>query len=636
MNSNPLSFEIHEGINEEIIKEQERALGTKLDYDGSKLTLKQRQAIFLRSFAFHLKDNGLRSPRYYEDKSQCLSISETAWPGAVGYLKADRLKKSYIEPEDLIQRLRKLKPSDNFELRNYRHPPMSFAKSPMLGEAGVNFHPSQPQWLADQLWELSELRRSRISSTQKVLVIQAEREANERWAKFVSDVEMKLTPAPDLHLLRDIGHSPCGTLFPWYLVKGLKAIRSRADDEEDGYEEEEHKKAKNKREEAIDRWREKNPDKILADDSLSIYRTWPADLMDELDAIDEEAIRCVWEKYTALLRETEKEMQALVAFWRDCRLVTGQRTPPSSGYPDPKAKAEGLPKPQYLKERLDAIRAEVGYFTDEGKKLRMIEISQWKEAIINGDSEPTASDTPLPQSLLDELNVVWQERDRLDADDTEDEMIARIREWRKPKREQRARSRKSRTKIAMAGDQNIWQGRLRPKTSPTMTEDQNIWKGRFRTKTSPTTATNQTIWQDSLRLRPAAVRTAREKSKAANRPNGKPKGVVKRSNRKASKKKQQAAAMKSYATEFSQQKADMGSQSSTIGEATSEAIPARVTKSRGTRSVRRQAPCQARAMQPQGVRKAQNSKARHPRGFKQELARLLTPPQSPNLEPASK
>ena len=107
----------------------------------------------------------------------------------------------------------------------------------------------------------------------------------------------------------------------------------------------------------------------------------------------------------ALLTETEKKMQTLIAFWRDCGLVTGQRTPPSC-YPDPKAKVRQLPMPQYLEERLDAIKKEFGYFTDKGKKLRMIEISRWKEAIINSDSEPTASNTPLPQSLLDELDIV--------------------------------------------------------------------------------------------------------------------------------------------------------------------------------------------------------------------------------------
>ena len=60
------------------------------------------------------------------------------------------------------------------------------------------------------------------------------------------------------------------------------------------------------------------------------------------------------------------------------------------------------------------------------------------QVIINSDSVPTASDPPLPQSLLDELDIVWQERDWLDEDDTEDEMIAKIREWRKSKHEQRA------------------------------------------------------------------------------------------------------------------------------------------------------------------------------------------------------
>jgi hypothetical protein len=51
--------------------------------------------------------------------------------------------------------------------------------------------------------------------------------------------------------------------------------------------------------------------------------------------------------------------------------------------------------PQYLKGRLDAIKVEFGYFTDKGEKLQKIEISWWKEAIINSDSKPMASNTPL-------------------------------------------------------------------------------------------------------------------------------------------------------------------------------------------------------------------------------------------------
>jgi hypothetical protein len=39
------------------------------------------------------------------------------------------------------------------------------------------------------------------------------------------------------------------------------------------------------------------------------------------------------------------------------------------------------------------------------------------ESIFNIDSEPNASITPLPQSLLDELDIVWRDRDSLDRDD---------------------------------------------------------------------------------------------------------------------------------------------------------------------------------------------------------------------------
>lgn len=192
-----------------------------------------------------------------------------------------------------------------------------------------------------------------------------------------------------------------------------------------------------RREDAVNYWRERNPNSILADDRLSIYRTWPTDLMAELDEIDREAIRCGRRKYVAALRETGKKMQALVAFWRGCGLVIGHRGPPSSWWQDPKAKVKRLPEPQYLKERLDAIKTEFGYFNDRGKKLRMFEKSRWIESIINGDSEPTTSDTPLLQSLLDKVDIVWRDRDWLDYDDAEDEMIARLRQWRKLKHQQR-------------------------------------------------------------------------------------------------------------------------------------------------------------------------------------------------------
>ena len=64
---------------------------------------------------------------------------------------------------------------------------------------------------------------------------------------------------------------------------------------------------------------------------------------------------------------------------------------------------------QYLKERLSAISAEFGNRSDKAEGLRMIATSHWVESMINGDSEPDAFDT-LPQSLLDELDIVWQDR----------------------------------------------------------------------------------------------------------------------------------------------------------------------------------------------------------------------------------
>ena len=47
----------------------------------------------------------------------------------------------------------------------------------------------------------------------------------------------------DLRFLTDIGHSPGGTLFPRYLVKGLRSLRDEADDKVEEYYDEEYKKA---------------------------------------------------------------------------------------------------------------------------------------------------------------------------------------------------------------------------------------------------------------------------------------------------------------------------------------------------------------------------------------------------------
>lgn len=567
------SFEFCEGIEsgDEILVEQAEALGIQFDYDGSVLTPEQRRAIFKKYWAMHCEIFELRSPQYYEGNSQCLSVSETAWPGAVAMLKAEKLKQGYVEPEVLIARLRMLKPSDNFELRKFRHPPMSWKSPTPLKEEGFERLPPDPDWLLDQLYAVTHMQK-RLGGQ---LTDQYRREIKDRWTVVKSGV--KLTPLPDLHLLRDMGRSPGGTLFPWYLVKGLMTLRDHANDQGNKLYDEEYDSAVVKREEAINRWKERNPDSMLADDPLSIYRTWPADLVDDLNEIDREAIRCGRRKYVALLREAEEKMQALVAFWKNSGLVTGQRTPPSSWWQDPKAKAKRLPKPQYLNNGLDAINTTFGYFTDKGKKLRMIEMSRWIESIINGDSDPTAADTPLPPSLLDELDIVWRDRDWLDHDDTEDEMIARIRRWRNSKHQQRLekglrtspqlgsyigpeeRVQKARVPVCsgqkyllpdsasgsvMAPEEtrqlreNLSGGEHpQPRMKIALPEDQAIWRGRLRPRTR---IEGQTNWRERLRPRSDrtqdwVVRQERKRTKVTRTRTGKPNGIVKR--RKASKKK---------------------------------------------------------------------------------------------------
>lgn len=51
----------------------------------------------------------------------------------------------------------------------------------------------------------------------------------DQWDTVESSAER--TPLPELHLLRDMGRSPGGTLFPWYLVKGLMTLRGDANNQ---------------------------------------------------------------------------------------------------------------------------------------------------------------------------------------------------------------------------------------------------------------------------------------------------------------------------------------------------------------------------------------------------------------------
>ncbi len=85
-------------------------------------------------------------------------------------------------------------------------------------------------------------------------------------------------------------HSSGDILFSQYLIKKLEVLNKCADNEEKEYYEKEYKKAEVKKEKTIDRWRERHLNTILTDDSVSLYRIWFADIMNELSKIDQETI----------------------------------------------------------------------------------------------------------------------------------------------------------------------------------------------------------------------------------------------------------------------------------------------------------------------------------------------------------
>lgn len=112
-------------------------------------------------------------------------------------------------------------------------------------------------------------------------------------------------------------------------------------------------------------------------------------------------------------------MQLLVTFWRDCGLITGQRLPPSPQWPDSNARIRGLDQPQYLKDRLRALSTESRQTQDQDKykKSQFIELTRLKEALLNTSTEPSGSDPPFPQTLMDELDIVWQSYNTLEPDE---------------------------------------------------------------------------------------------------------------------------------------------------------------------------------------------------------------------------
>lgn len=287
------------------------------------MTEDQRHAQFMKTFAISLYSFGLRSPKYYEDKSQCIPFVGDVDPIVKGFTKAGLLNVGYIEPKDLIGRLRQLKPSENFELHEYQHPYMLWAKTPYRNGRTYENPEYIPDWLLRETMRVYDIVRPRHRDRCQHLY----RLLSERWEKI--ELSIDLTPLPDLQLLKNMGSSPNGTLYPRYLVEGLCALRERAEEKASHLSGDNSEKSSIKRAATISDWKNQHPDVKLNHHPESIFRTWPSDLMDKLDEIDRETARFERSSYIDFLEGAEKEMQELLKFWRECGVLTGQRTPTS-------------------------------------------------------------------------------------------------------------------------------------------------------------------------------------------------------------------------------------------------------------------------------------------------------------------
>lgn len=288
----------------------------------------ESHALFMKTFAWILKDQGLWSPQYYEDKSQCVSFADIR-PAEKGIIKAHRLKAGFIEPADLIKRLQQLKPSENFELREYKHPGISWVKPPLYHEDKYppDITEESPLWVFEMYCRLFHLLGNRRCKPFFAWL-------DEHWKKI--ELSLNRTPLPDLRLLKNHGSSPNGTIYPRYLIQGLHSLRESVEDKVKCIYEKKVTKAAEKRKATVLDWEERHPDIKLNHDLTCMYRTWPSNLMDKLDEIDRQTAWSQRRIHIDRLVKAEKQMQELVNFWKDCKLINGQRTPlsPPIQWPD--------------------------------------------------------------------------------------------------------------------------------------------------------------------------------------------------------------------------------------------------------------------------------------------------------------
>ena len=280
--------------------------------------------------------------------------------------------------------------------------------------------------------------------------------------------------------------------------------------------------------------------------------------------------------------------------------------------------------PPRLVKRLNMINAETKYLN--GAKEILIEMSRWKEAILNTGSEPISPGTPFPLSILDELNVVWEDRDYYRSEETEDAMIAKIEQWRKAKEERHAKCRSAPPAVSVGliertGPKHATQEssiherdsdvalvreaielrtknpRSRSKKS-VVPNDPSIWKKRLRTRTKIMKTDKPTSWRD--RLQPTHDVLPGHKIKAVIEPD-KPKGIIKEYGKKASKKTRQLATQSQNTTPSTQEMDE-------LGFFDNRAFPTsfRTTTSTKSKRPRRSSFSKLSSHQPQDIRKARS------------------------------
>ena len=392
-------------------------------------------ALFMKTFAAILKATGLRSPQYYQDKSQCTSFADIK-PVDRACVKAANLKSGYIEPTDLIERLRKLKPSDNFELREYDHPYMSWIRSPLCHEYPPDHKEHPPLWVFRKQCELSRLLGEGPARP-------FEDWLEEHWKKI--ELSLNRTPLPDLHLLKNIGSSPNGTLYPRYLVLGLHSLRDLVEKKVVRIYHHNVKDAEEKRRAAILDWDRRHQNAKLDHNLIYMFRTWPSDLMDTLDEIDRQTARSGRRTYIDLLVEAEKQMQKLVKFWGDCGLITGQRTPPPPAIRSPDSFPESPPQPGH------DFGANQSPSRSLGSSPTKAGSSQFKA------KAPDPAHKSRKKVKLSEPQSIWNGRLRPRAK-------AAKASCQTSQNDRHKSVHKSNTKIKLSKHRNIWDGRLRSST----------------------------------------------------------------------------------------------------------------------------------------------------------------------------